>query len=102
MRWQAEVVAFLVNCKARGWDWDIAWAQALRKYPPRGTGFGNGRRQLSFEDDGEPGLVEFFERACFEAWHGIRPEVAGLSVDLMDGIQAEQFGSQAVGERAMY
>ena len=102
MRWQSEVVAFLVNCKGRGWDWDIAWSQALRKYPPRGTGFGNGRRQLSFEEDGEPSLLEFFEQACFEAWHGKRPEVARLSVDLLAAAEPEIFGSQAVGERAMY
>ena len=102
MRWQSEVVAFLVHCKGRGWDWDIAWSQALRKYPPRGTGFGNGRRQLTFEEDGEPSLLEFFERACFEAWHGMRPEVAHLSADLMATVERETFGSQAVGERAMY
>jgi hypothetical protein len=100
--WQSDVVAFLVHCKGRGWDWDIAWSKALREYPPRGTGFGNGRAQLSFEEDGEPGVVEFFKQACFDAWHGIRPELAQLSTDLMDGEPRFSFGSQTVGDHAMY
>jgi hypothetical protein len=55
MYWQAQVVAFLRDCKDCGWDFDAAWDHALRRYPPRGTGFGNGRKQtVLFDfDDGE-------------------------------------------------
>ena len=84
MRWQSEVVAYLRMCKDAGMDFDGAWYAALERHPPRGTGFGNGRKQLSFEDDGEPTLVQFLEQACRTAWHNERPELAGLSMDLLD------------------
>ena len=82
MFWQAKVVAFLRECKANGWDWDTAWDQALQRYPPRGVGMG--QKQLSLEDDGEPSVLQFFERACRDAWHGYRPELARLGPALMD------------------
>jgi hypothetical protein len=88
MYWQAQVVAFLRDCKDCGWDFDAAWDHALRRYPPRGTGFGNGRKQtvlFDFDDgESEPSLPEFLEMACRDAWYGRRPELAGLTPDLLD------------------
>ena len=49
MMWQAEVVAFLRDCKDHGWEFAPAWSAALRRYPPRGPGMG--QRQLTLEDD---------------------------------------------------
>lgn len=86
MFWQAQVVEFLRDCKDHGWDFDPAWQMALRKYPPRGTGFGNGRKQqtLFSDEEGEPSLTEFLEMACRDAWHNQKPQLAGLSPDLLD------------------
>lgn len=86
MYWQAQVVAFLRDCKDDGWEFDVAWENAMLKYPPRGTGFGNGRRQQTlFGDEAEePSLTEFLEMACRDAWHGEKPELAGLTPDLME------------------
>ncbi len=86
MYWQGEVVAFLRECKDIGMDFDHAWGMAMSKHPPRGTGFGNGRKQqtLFSDDPEEPSLVEFLEAACRDAWHNEKPQLAGLSVDLLD------------------
>jgi hypothetical protein len=86
MYWQAQVVAFLRDCKDHGWDFDAAWQTALLKYPPRGTGFGNGRKQQTlFTDEAEePSLTEFLEMACRTAWNNEKPELAGLSAELLD------------------
>lgn len=86
MFWQAQVVAHLRDCKDHGMTFDAAWETAMLRHPPRGTGFGNGRRQQSLfgEEDGEPSLTEFLEMACRDAWYGEKPELAGLSRDLLD------------------
>jgi hypothetical protein len=86
MYWQGQVVSFLRDCKDHGWEFEPAWEAALLRYPPRGTGFGNGRKQqvLFGEEEGEPSLVEFLESACRDAWHNRKPALARLSTDLMD------------------
>ena len=101
--WQQDVVAFLRDCKDHGWDFAPAWELALRRYPPRGAGMG--QRQLTLEDDGEPTLVQFLERACSDAWHGRCPALARLSTDLVDVPSDVRFGraplgSHSVGQRA--
>ena len=95
MFWQSQVVAVLRECKDYGLSFDEAWIMALEEHPPRGTGFGNGRRQLEFPEEGEPTLVEFLRAACEDAWHGRRPHLAALSTDLLD--LREGRGSAVVG-----
>jgi len=90
--WQADVVAFLRECKAAGWEFDTAWKEAVRTHPPRGTGFGNARAQTAlFDGEGihEPSLTEFLEQACRDAWHDLKPQLRYLSADLLDPFESE-------------
>ena len=91
--WAGEVVAYLGEAKTAGVDFDTAWHNALFHHPPRGPGMG--RRQLSFEDTEET-LVDFFRRVTEDAWHGRRPVLRHLSVDLLDIPTSESLGPKAV------
>ena len=52
MYWQGDVVSFLRDCKDHGWEFEPAWEAALLRFPPRGTGFGNGRKQQNQRQHG--------------------------------------------------
>lgn len=82
--WQSQVVRVLREYKNAGVTFDEAWDAAMLRCPPRGTGFGNGRAQLSFEEEGEPSIPEFLRSACRDAWYGEKPQLRHLSTDLLD------------------
>jgi hypothetical protein len=81
MEWTALVVTRLAEYKRAGVPFERAWRLALIAHPPRGRDRGPAMPSLL---DSEPSVVEFFEAACSDAWHGRRPELKHLDAALWD------------------
>lgn len=82
MSWSGQVVGFLREAKTDGMSFEVAWAAAMMKHPPRGPGMG--RRQMSLLDEDGESLVTFLQRSAEDAWYGRKPLLRHLSVDLLD------------------
>jgi hypothetical protein len=81
--WESQVVDRLASLRSAGHTFEGAWGLALRGNPPKGQVAGIATPRL-FEDDGRAPetLVEFFKRACRDAYEG---RVDPPSEDLPEG-----------------
>jgi hypothetical protein len=82
--WAEAIVDRLAALKLAGMVFDDAWRWALAEHPPRGSEFRGMGPLTLLKPRGELDPVEFMRRACDDAWHGRRPQLAALSVDTVD------------------
>jgi hypothetical protein len=84
--WTSRVVDDLLQMKRAGVAFDQAWMTATRIHKPSARQLAQDGGTLFDEagDANEP-FAEFFYRACRDAWHGEKPELAALP-RLMDGM----------------
>lgn len=88
--WECRVVAYLVQAKINGLDFDWAWACAMELHPPRLSDLvvpepdANAPAMRLFDEQGqrEESVVEAMKRFCGQAWHGECRGVACFSLDL--------------------
>ncbi len=80
--WTDAVIADLARYKRVGVDFPEAWRSALIRNPPRNMEMGPAQREL----DDELPVLEFFEQACSDAWHGRRRELEDLGTALEGGL----------------
>jgi hypothetical protein len=69
--WESQVVDRLASLRSAGHTFDGAWLLALRAHPPCGRDASIATPRLFDEDGRAPEtLVEFFKRACRDAYEG--------------------------------
>ena len=83
--WERVVIARLdvVRRVRPRWTFTEAWHQAVKDYPVPAR-YQSASDTLFAEDgEAEESHAEFFERACSDAWHGLRPALVHFSPALL-------------------
>jgi hypothetical protein len=79
--WASELVDTMCDLKRAGYDFNTAWAMAIQQHPARGPKLHDIPTENLFEAAREgDGPVQFMHRACFDAWHGLRPALGNLRI----------------------
>lgn len=81
--WQGAVVGYLCQLKGEGREFDESWELAMRRFPARGRDLGEYRPSLIPRPGDGESVVEFFRRACDDAWHDRRRALRHFSVSAM-------------------
>lgn len=95
--WTGAVAGYLGELKRDGLDFDESWTLALLRFPPRGRDIGEYRPTLIPRPGDGESVVEFFRRACDDAWHGRRQALRNFSVSAMRDAVIDGDGGGSAG-----
>lgn len=86
MTWDAKVTAFLCSRKQAGYtDHELAWLEAMAKYPPRPSDMAASNGTLFDVATGEVevSLVDAMHDFTADAWYGRKPGLRSFTMDLL-------------------
>jgi hypothetical protein len=88
--WAALIVAHLRESKLAGEpDHAVAWAAAVRAYPPRGRDL-YGEGPISLFDPPTETTVEFTRRVTADAWYGRNPKLRYFQPEALGELRSRE------------